>query len=277
MKFLFLIIFILAGCELHKSESTVSEVQVFKGEELSLGEDIHKAYLENNKEALLKFFEEGFDINEPILAGKNLIFLAVEDENLSKAYFLMKYNADPTLVLNILSNDENAIELETTALKQADLITDENSKKLFLDLLNNDLKSVSNFLFFDLLNNTKKGESFDIPLIEEFFDNVSFDHLDQKMFKRLIVKNVSELTNSDELYRMIFGKVTLDQQAQWILWIEDNFTKGRYKRAKCKFESMCLNFDDFVKTCKKRMRKRLKKYKINPLLTVRNKLNKCDG
>lgn len=271
MKGLFLVLMVfLVGCERHQMSSSVSEDKHSHSFNLSLSENIMRFYAENDYKSLKQGIAQIDNIDAPIVGGKNLLYLSVEDSKYSLIDYLIESGASPDLILNVNRSDISAINLASS-------FSDESSREISLAILTGHIDRVSYSLFVNEINSTVNGDVFDLDWLRKIVMELDLDVISEREFAKIVVSKASKANNYSDYIDLIVEHLTETVISDWVDWSEKPFIDGRYRKAKCSFDRDCLSFDEFILSCSSKMRSKLTraKSKISPFLKIRNGLNGC--
>lgn len=259
------------SCDRHKMQSHVDEKEVTQNQTLTATEDIHKAYLENDYQALDQFVNEQ-NIDQVIFEGRNLLALAVEDENIEMMAHLVEKGANAQVAFNNASEEQNEMSIEDYVLTNYS----EPHREIYLKVLRGKLDLVSSHLFYQAIEASVQGAGLSVRWLKKLFvAGVDLGAIDEKMLVKVFALKIYPLGDAAVIYGLIFENLPLELGVQWTQWLEKPFVQGRYRRAQCQLGTTIIKeYSEFLNTCNTKFRKKLEKAesKIWPILFLRNYL-----
>lgn len=267
------IVVFIAACDRHRSRSTVEEFEHLQSEELSSEEDMLAAFIQRDFEGLDAILAEGMNVDSPVLDGKTLLYLAAEVGDYEMLHFLVSRNADPDLTVNI---DKRRISVRGLTEEMFDA----DEQEIFKAIFALELEKVSEGLFRKMLEELDPGTEFNLSWTRTLLQaSAEFTFMDKNSFATLLVGRAFRSGNFPETLDLIAFHLKEELLERWILWSEDPFRNGRYRRAQCRFyeSSECSDFEGFLASCPHEMRSRLERARgsIEPYLVTRNILLGC--
>lgn len=255
-----LFLFLLLSCERHETYSEVNENEKVNSAELSLTEDILSSFLQRDYEKLNQFLNSGSDIDQEIVDGKNLIYLAVE----AKDYKMISYLVDR----------EASVSQELFSINGED-----DQSVIITSILEGDIELVSQSILFDELKNVSKNSDLDLEWISKLIVNSKdLTAISEKEFSKTLISKASNANNYSSYLSVLTESIDINS-TDWPKWSISPFVSGRYRKASCSFyeTESCVTFEQFLDSCSEKYAKKLVKAasKIEPYLLAYNSFNGC--